>query len=230
MSDMVNSTIHSDSDLDDISRYNYLKGLLEGKAKAAISGLDTIASKYKHAIELIRERFGVPQLVISTHMDTLLSLRPVISENMKELRKIYDIIEIHMRNVSSFDISMKHYGPILNSIIMAKLTRSIRLDISMQMPVGKWDVIKLMDVFKRELVARERCERFENISVQEDNHREMTLSSTLYSDTTNEILCTYCKKNHPSNHCDIVTDTAARKSFLRDRNMCFLCFKKISYS
>ena len=154
---------HSDSDLADISNFNYLKGLLEGKAKAAISGLCTTASNYKHAIELIRERFGGPQLIISTHMETLLSLRPVTSEHVKELREIYDIIEIHMRNVSSFDISMKHYGPILNSIIMSKLTRSITLDISRQMPVGKWDVIKLMDVFKRELVARERCEGFEYI-------------------------------------------------------------------
>ena len=102
-------------------------------------------------------------------MDTLLSLRPVSSENVNDLREIYDIIEIHTRNLSSLDVSMKEYGPILNSIIMSKLTRGIKLDISRQMPAGKWNVIKLMDVFKRELVARERCESFEHLSIHRDH-------------------------------------------------------------
>ena len=132
-------------------------------------------------------------------MDTLLSLRPVSSENVNDLREIYDIIEIHTRNLSSLDISMREYGPILNSIIMSKLTRGIKLDISRQMPAGKWNVIKLMDVFKRELVARERCESFEHLSIHR-NHRPPPTpedTGTLYSGTLQDIECIYCKQKAP---------------------------------
>ena len=142
---MFKSSIHNDTELDDVRKFNYLKGLLGGIAEAAIADLGITTSNYKHALEILHECFGDPQRIINTHMDTLLSLRPVSSENVNDLREIYDIIEIHTRNLSSLDVSMKEYGPILNSIIMSKLTRGIKLDISRQMPAGKWNVIKLMD-------------------------------------------------------------------------------------
>ena len=177
--------------LDDVTKFNYLKGLLDGKAKAAIAGLGITSSNYKHALEILHERFGDPQLIINTHMDTLLSLRPVSSENVNDLREIYDIIEIHTRNLSSLDVSMKEYGPILNSIIMSKLTRGIKLDISHQMPAGKWNVIKLMDVSKRELVARERYQSFEHLSIHRDHRPPPTPedTATLYSGTLQDIAC-----------------------------------------
>ena len=166
--DTFNSTVHSNRALDDVSKFNCLKSLLEGKAKACLLGLDTTSENYKNAIELLHERFGDPQTIISSHMDTLLSLRPVKTEDVEQLREIYDVLEIHTRSLNAFDISAKNYCPILNSIIMCTLPRNIKLDISRQMPAGKWDVMKLMDVFKRELVARERCDKFENLSVNEN--------------------------------------------------------------
>ena len=199
--DMFKSSIHNDTGLDDVTKFNYLKGLLHGKAKAAIAGLGITSSNYKHALEILHERFGDPQLIINTHMDTLLSLRPVSSENVNDLCEIYDIIEIHRRNLSSLDVSMKEYGPILNSIIMSKLTRGIKLNISRQMPAGKWNVIKLMDVFKREreLVARERCECFEHLSIHRDHRPPPTPedTATLYSGRLQDIACVN-KGTHPT--------------------------------
>ena len=166
--DTFNSAVNSNRDIDDVCKFNYLKSLLEGKAKACLLGLDTTSENYKNAIELLHERFGDPQNIISSHMDTLLSLRQVKTDNVEQLREIHDVIEIHTRSLNAFEISAKNYGPILNSIIMSKLPHNMKLDISRQMPTGKWDIVKLMDVFKREVVARERCEKFENLSVHEN--------------------------------------------------------------
>ena len=103
---------------------------------------------------------------------------------------------------------------------MCKLPRNIKLDISRQMPAVKWDVMKLMDVFKRELVARERCGKFENLSVNENEGY-----STLHTTTWKELFCTYCSKDHTSNRCNIITDIAARKTFLRENNRRYNCLR-----
>ena len=57
---------------------------------------------------------------------------------------------------------------------------SIKLDISRQMAPGKWDVVKLMDIFKRELVARERCENFENLSIGENSDNMYENKNKMY--------------------------------------------------
>ena len=224
--DIFKSTVHNNKGIDEVSKFNYLKSLLEGKAKACLLGLDTTSENYKHAIDLLHERFGDPQNIINAHMDSLLSLRQVKTDNVEQLREIYDVIEIHTRGLTSFDISTKNYGPILNSIVMSKLPHNIKLDISRQMPSGKWDIVKLMDVFKRELVARERCEIFENLSVQDNWGVEKEEGySTLYTTSHKTLYCTYCNKDHTSNRCHIVTDIVARKALLREQNRCYNCLR-----
>ena len=164
-----------------MSKFNYQKSLLAGKAKTCLLGIDTTAENYKIAVDLLYERFGDAQNIIKSHMDMLLSLRQIKShmdmllslrqiksDNVSELREIYDVIEVNTRSLATFDISAKNYGPILNSIIMSKLPHTIRLDISRQMPSGQCDVAKLMNVFNRELMARERCENFETLSVADE--------------------------------------------------------------
>ena len=90
-------------------------------------------------------------------MDVLLDLKPIYSSQVIALlRKFYYTIEIHSRNLTSFDISMEHYGPILISVIMRKLPEDFKLNISWQMPPGKWIFKSLLDVFKHELISRER--------------------------------------------------------------------------
>ena len=63
-----------------------------------------------------------------------------------------DIIVIHTRNLQLFDICAQNYGPVLISIILSKLPSEIKLEISRQMPQGKWDIKELMKVMKKEIM------------------------------------------------------------------------------
>ena len=84
-----------------------------------------------------------------------------------------------------------------------------------------------MECFKQELVARERCAQMnENMSNDFQNKGNPTSSSTLHSQFQNKsISCSYCKGNHPSNHCNVVTDVSARKRIIQAKNKCFNCLK-----
>ena len=72
--DCYNSAIHTNPELTDVDRFNYLKSLLEDVALSTIQGLTLTAANYKTAINLLTEHFGSRSLIVSSHMDNLLKL------------------------------------------------------------------------------------------------------------------------------------------------------------
>ena len=130
--------------------FSYLKGLLKGKASDAILGLSLTSENYYKVVAILKSRFGDPQIVIQTNVDVLLSSPNVEScSDIRLLRKMLDVIETSSHNLHSLNIDSNHHGPILISVIMKKLPEKFRLELSRQMPVGKWDLAKLLEVFSK---------------------------------------------------------------------------------
>ena len=56
--DSFESAIHTNNDLSDVDKFNYLRSLLEGSAFAAIRGLTLSAANYVDAVGILKKRFG----------------------------------------------------------------------------------------------------------------------------------------------------------------------------
>ena len=81
------SSIHLNTTLTAVDKFNYLNSLLDGPALAAVAGLKLTTANYSEAIDTLKKRFGNKQQIISRHMDTLLELESVTSlNNTKALR------------------------------------------------------------------------------------------------------------------------------------------------
>ena len=100
------------------------------------------------------------------------------------------------------------------------------------MPVGKWDLAKLLEVFSKELASRERCqsikssETSQNIGSQGLNSGSILhVASENHNRNPPKITCTYCRQNHPSKRCSVVTDVLAQKKILPDKSKCYNCLK-----
>ena len=90
--DSYESAIHSSKALTDVDKFNYLRSLLERNAHDAIAGLTLSSANYQEAIEILQNRFGNKQLIIAKHMELLLNVEAVQSDqNLKALRRLYDI-------------------------------------------------------------------------------------------------------------------------------------------
>ena len=237
--DSFESAVHNNAALDDISKFNYLKGLLEGRASLVVQGLLLTSENYQEAIDLLKKRFGDPQLIITSHMDALLALVPVKENKVSELRQLCDVIEIHTRNLQLFDICAQNYGPVLTSIILSKLPTEFKLEISRQMPDGKWDITKLMDVMKREVVSRERCVKEDKLGDDNFSDGLQGSAATLFSQSSQSnsqgrgrhgnkrrnYLCAFCEKPHQSKLCRTVSSVEERKAVVRRKNKCYICLK-----
>ena len=74
--DSYSSAIHDNKEISNIDTFNYLNSLLEGAALRAIQGLALTGANYDSAIEIVKERFGKPQQIITAHMDEILKILP----------------------------------------------------------------------------------------------------------------------------------------------------------
>ena len=95
--DSFNSAIHANTHLSKIGKFNHLHSLLERQAARAIQGLTRTEGNYKVAIDILHQRFGRPQNIISTHMDELLKIPVCSSDKASQLRFVYDKISINVR-------------------------------------------------------------------------------------------------------------------------------------
>ena len=176
--EIFDSSVNSNPYLDKISKFSYLKDLLRDKSSNAILGLSLTFENYDEAVKLLKSRFGEPQIVIQTNMNVLLSLLNVEScSDIRLLRKILDVIEGTSRNLRLHNIDSNHYGPILISVIMKKLPEEFRLELSRQMPVGKWDLAKFLELFSKQLVSRERCQSIKSSETSSQNICSQGLNS-----------------------------------------------------
>ena len=230
-----NSAIHSNTDLNDIDKFNYLHMYLEQSAADTMSGLKLNSANYHEAIKLLTNRFGNKQIIVGSCMDSLQKLPVVETMDLKKLRSLYDHIEGSVRSLSSVGIKAE----------MAKLPAEIRIEINKSMPGHDDDIEdndqtleleRLLQAFRKELQIREKCncvplsnkKEFTSASSSQQARHQPTVA-TLYTENdkviTGKFVCVYCKGRHSPDKCNIITDYSARKNILRQQARCFLCLK-----
>ena len=235
------SAVYENQALSDVDKFNYLKTLVEGTAAAAIRGLPLTADNYEAAKNILKKRFGQPQVIINAHMEGLVKIAGVASDsNLKRLRELYDQVEAHIRALQAIGVESESYGKLLIPLLMEKLPANLRLIISRSIDKEEWDLDVLLRAFDSEIEARERCELIgSNLSepvvtpVKSNVGRFIkgrsdpsTASALVTQSEERSVSCTYCRQRHPSARCTTITDIGARRNLLKQQGRCFLCLRR----
>ena len=72
--DSFEAVIHSNDRISEVEKFTHLRSLLEGAAQSTIAGLQLTSANFPVAIDLLKERFTKKQMIINSHMDSLLKL------------------------------------------------------------------------------------------------------------------------------------------------------------
>lgn len=98
--DSFQSAVHSNTSLSDIDKFSYLNSYLESAATEAISGLMLTTANYKEAVDTLKRRFGNKRLIVTKHMNSLLALPSISSQNdLRRLHRLYDSVEMNIRGL-----------------------------------------------------------------------------------------------------------------------------------
>ena len=172
-------------------------------------------------------------MIISKHMETLLSAEAVSSDNhLRDLRRLHhDTTESHIRSLKSLGVDATLYGAMLSSVLLTKLPPDLTLIVNRK--VSSDDEItmeNLLRLFEEELVARERASNpstsHSQGRSQERGRHSALLSGARESGTNTGFSCCYCQQQHAAKDCTTVTSVSAWKQILRNSGRCFNCLRK----
>ena len=213
-----------------IDKFNYLNSLLERPAARSIQGLPLSEKSYVAAKEILNERFGKTQTIISAHMEKLLQVQKCSGEKASQLRLVYDKIHANIRGLEALGVKVEEYGSFLIPVIMAKLPSEVRLQIARATTRDVWKVDELLQVIKCEVEARELSD---TVRVSESRtelppgtgrpYRGTTSSFLVREQGSGERSCLFCKGEHFSASCEVVKDVPARREVLKKDGCCFVC-------
>lgn len=155
--DRFESSIHSRENISKIDKFNYLKSLLSDTAYDTISGLTLTSANYDEAIDLLRKRYGNPQVLINAYMKTFVQLNPVKMDDVEGLRRLYNQIETSVRNLKTLNVNTNSYGSLLVPLLNEKIPNDIRIILARKFKEEIWTLDEMLEIILQELAAKERC-------------------------------------------------------------------------
>jgi hypothetical protein len=93
--------------------------LKDGSAKQAIEGLSRSGEYYSEAIDCLKARYDRPRLIHQTHVRMILDAPTPKDGTGKELRKLHDTVQQHLRALKAMDYEPS--GPFITSVLELKL-------------------------------------------------------------------------------------------------------------
>ena len=92
--DQFISSIHSNEDIGDVNKFNYLYFFSCDETREIISGIAPKSSNYKTAVDILQKRYDNKQVVVSSFLNKFVTLARVKNDSdIKGLRKLLDQTE-----------------------------------------------------------------------------------------------------------------------------------------
>ena len=215
------AAVHKNERISNLEKFTYLLGYLEKASIQAAENVPLTNDTYIQAWELLKERYGNPQLIIATHVNKLIKLSKVNGSNVTKMRELCDSIESNVRALKMVENQQEHFGSLLIPIILKKITNVIRQQISRHLGKENWNTDEILQCINRKITARESYEFLEN---EKGKKEDSSLHSAGKLSHTRKCLFCY-KTDHYSDQCQIVTDLKARREILKKNRICFKCLK-----
>ncbi len=96
--DSVEGSVHKNTKLTNIEKFNYLCSKLYGEAKRALSGISLTSDNYIVAVQILEERFGNKQDMIDIHYNKLINIKAA-SNKTSSLQEFIDTFTKHIRSL-----------------------------------------------------------------------------------------------------------------------------------
>ena len=231
--DSFEAAVNSNTALDGVQKFNYLKAQLHGDASRAIAGLSLTSANYNHAVSLLRERFGQSHKIVNAHMQALLDIpKPVNS--LSSLRLFHDSVESHIRGLDALGKSEDSYSALLIPIILGKLPAETRSNLARSHTSLEWTLSELKDSILTEIKVLESGLSIDSPEKTLADNSPTMMTASFHTgascNTPRQLTqsrpkpCTYCQSTaHSTSACDVVPDRGKRLEVVRRENLCFNC-------
>lgn len=230
------SAIDSNASLSNVDKFIYLKSLLAGEAYKSVAGFALTEENYTSCLELLNDRYGKQEHLISCFVNKLLELEPVkFSSNIKALRFLFDESEVSIRNLKCMGVASSNFGHLLIPIILKQLPPNLVVEFHRKKnPKKSGDIDELMKFIKFEIESREAANAVSGLSLKthevsrskgqyQQNRNKTNIPTSATLNTVVKNVCIFCNSNwHTGLKCKVLTDEQKRFKLRKD-GRCYRC-------
>ena len=98
------SMVDERTDIDDLTRFLYLRSSLTGAALNKISRYDASSENYKNACNLLVESYEKKRILVTKHYDAILDTEPIIKVTSGELSRLIDDVRQHLNMLKTLKV------------------------------------------------------------------------------------------------------------------------------
>ncbi|KRY21338.1 hypothetical protein T12_1757 [Trichinella patagoniensis] len=234
--EQFNAGIHDNAELADVTKFIYLRSLLEGEGLKAIDGYAVTQDNYPIARQALVSRFGNPKRVIEHHIQAIADLRP---NGERTLRELHDELVTHVRSLRALnrDTSGNQFA---SDIILTLCKRLLPKKI-----LSLWEdkileseedpnEVETFFVFlhkRAEIEARVRQDnpnhgRQDRVEIKKKEHRRS--NKVLSTSVAPGYLCSICRENHHVEGCSLFLKATRpeRWTLAKKYRLCFRCLRQ----
>ena len=200
-----------------MTKFAYLKELVEPKIRTDIDGLPLTTEGYSRAKAILSGEYGKTSEIVNAYVQNILELPVVKDTNPNEVDKFYKILLYNVQSLETLG-KLERVNGMTRSVI-DKLP-GIKSDIVRGHEGWQdWGLAQLVKVMK---VWRDINPCNEESGKEKGKRKDR--SDKVFNTGAKKHSCVYCEdSNHKSRECPRVVDVNERKKILATKRLCFNC-------
>ena len=218
-----------------VTKFAYLKELLQPQVRADIDGLPFSTEGYERAKNILNSEYGKTSEIVNAYVNNIMSLPTIMGESPREVEEFYKRL---LYNVQSLETLGKLRDVAGNVRTVLDKLKGIKSDL-VRGHEGwqEWDFRQLLQAIKRWKDINPVVEASESESQPREpkyipkgkNDKNDSYSRRRSYQTRQDVGkqthgCVYCDKTgHFSTNCPKVTAVGDRKRILSQKQLCFNC-------
>ena len=200
-----------------VTKFTYLRELLDAKVRKTVEALPHSAEGYKRAVSILKDRFGKESEIVKGYVKEILELPYTPTGNPKRIHEFHDRLSHCVQSLETLKSLHEVNGMV--SLTLEKLP-IIRGDLVRNDPEWEtWDFVKFTEAL-RQWTRRNPIDSFK----LEDSQSFRKRDRVFQTNQKRARKCVYCQaEDHKPSECAKITSPAERKEFLGTKRLCFNC-------
>ena len=214
------------SDLAGVTKFAYLKDLLEPKIRASIDGLPFSSEGYERAKSILKNKYGRTSEIVNAYVQNIMALPSVSGSNPVKIHQFYEKLLFNVQALETLGRLQDVNGYVRMSLDKLEAIRGdlVRTDDDWQ----DWDFPKFVTALRK--WTERNPVSVKSIDKSQESHlpRRTTRDSFYHARQENgrSLGCVYCENaDHKSFECNKFTDPTQRRKILIQKRLCFNCTK-----
>lgn len=115
------SMIHKNDNLDNISKFHYLRASLHGSAAIVVQNINFTKESYETAWNLLCDRYDNSRLLVNNHVHALFNVEPISRESSQSIRHLLDVTNKNIRALTVLKQPTQHWDTLIIYMMSNKL-------------------------------------------------------------------------------------------------------------